>query len=74
MWRWLWAYVLLELHGTLWCHLSIMRDRVHLRVTMFVLVATRLVCGWSRGIFLTGSTLVAASVKAPRIRSKNLVR
>ena len=43
-------------------------------VTMFVLVATRLVCGWSRGIFLTGSTLVAASVKAPRIRSKNLVR
>lgn len=35
-------------------------------------VSLNLTC-YDRGIFLTGSSLLGASVKAPRVRSKNLV-
>ena len=30
-------------------------------------------CRWRRGIFITGSSLVGAAIRVPRITSKNLI-
>lgn len=34
----------------------------------------RLLLYWNRGIFVTGSSLVGAAIRVPRITSKNLIR